>query len=292
MARNALKKYSEYDGSFILLATKHAKSIAIAPSFWDKLGANVIEYVVDTDMLGTFSGEVERRGSALECARRKCEWSLRKLGDKVEFALASEGSFGPNPSIPFVPCNHETLYFIDHRNDFHLHLSHLSGTTNYRMQSVSSLAELQQFAEAAQFPSHALILRPSRREIKTPLFKGLNSQTTLEAAFAECLKHSAEDKVWVETDMRAHFNPSRMTVIQTLAENLAARLSTHCPKCNTPGWGILRVQKGLACSWCGAKTEKIKHEIFGCVKCSYEEINELPHNLKKADPKYCQNCNP
>ena len=109
MARNKLIDESCYKGSCIILTTKHAKSIAIAPPFLKTLGASIIEYVVDTDKLGTFSGEIEREGNALECARKKCEWSLNKLGNKVEFAIASKGSFGPHPFIPFLPCDHEIL---------------------------------------------------------------------------------------------------------------------------------------------------------------------------------------
>ena len=76
MAKHALEWNSAYAGSCIILTTKHAKSIAITPPFWAKLGASVIEYIADTDALGTFSGEVERQGSFLECARSKCEWAL------------------------------------------------------------------------------------------------------------------------------------------------------------------------------------------------------------------------
>lgn len=51
------------------------------------LGAGVMEYVRDTDLLGTFSPEVERQGDALESARRTCEWSMELPG--VEHAIAS-----------------------------------------------------------------------------------------------------------------------------------------------------------------------------------------------------------
>lgn len=292
MAKNELKPRSVYAGSCIILVTKHAKSISIAPPFWDKLEASVLEYVVDTDKLGTFSGEIEREGSALECARRKCEWSLEQLGDSVEFALASEGSFGPHPFIPFLPCDYEILYFIDRKRGFHMHLSHLSEKTNYRMEALDSLEALQKFAKDAKFPSHALILRPNGSKTNTPLFKGIDSLETLEKAFQECLKHASDGKVWVETDMRAQFNPSRMAVIGELAEKFVARLATHCPKCDTPGWGKVGVETGLPCSQCGSETEMIKHEIFGCCKCSYKEIKEPPNRLKQADPGHCQYCNP
>lgn len=60
---------SSYAGACIVLTTKHHKSIGIALVFERILGAGVLEYVADTDMLDTFSGEVERKGSALECVK-------------------------------------------------------------------------------------------------------------------------------------------------------------------------------------------------------------------------------
>ncbi|MFZ4541386.1 MAG: DUF6671 family protein [Rickettsiales bacterium] len=110
-----------YHGTCIIIPTKHAKSIAIAPPFWAMLGASVLEYYVDTDTLGTFSGEVEREGNALECARRKCECALELLGDKVEYCIASEGGFGPHPQIPFLPCDQQ-ISFLDRKRGFHLHM--------------------------------------------------------------------------------------------------------------------------------------------------------------------------
>ncbi|MDP4725340.1 MAG: hypothetical protein NWS47_03510 [Alphaproteobacteria bacterium] len=292
MEKQSLKPRSPYAGRCIVLTTKHAKSIAIASPFFEKLNAGVLEYVVDTDQLGTFSGEVERSGNALECARRKCELAFDLLGDTVEFALASEGSFGPHPFIPFSPCDHEILYFIDRKHDFYLHMSHVSEKTNYRKESINSLEELLKFADAVQFPSHALILRPSDRETKTPIFKGINCQLELKKVFTECMKQSANGNVWVETDMRAQFNPSRMAVIKELAEKLADRLSANCPACDTPSWGKVRVEPGLPCQCCKSETKMTKHDIFGCTRCSYEEKYEPFHGLKHSDPGNCEFCNP
>ncbi|MDP3371270.1 MAG: hypothetical protein Q8S21_00005 [Candidatus Paracaedibacteraceae bacterium] len=292
MAKHSLKPRSAYARRCIVLTTKHAKSIAIASPLFDKLKASVLEYVVDTDQLGTFSGEVERSGNALECARKKCEWSLDQLGDNVKYALASEGSFGPHPFIPFLSCDHEILYFIDRKHDFHLHLSHVSEKTNYRKESIDSMEGLLKFAKAAQFPSHALILRPNDRETKTFIFKGVNSQQELEESFEECMKQAANGRIWVETDMRAQFNPSRMAVIKELAENFADRLASHCPACETPGWGKVRAESGMPCKWCKSETKIINHEIFGCAKCSYKETHKPAHGLRYADPENCEFCNP
>ncbi len=68
--------------------------------------------------------------------------------------------------------------------------------------------------------------------------------------------------------------------------------STHCTKCDTPGWGKVRVETGLTCSGCGTETKLIKHEVHGCTKCSYEETHKPSHGLEQAEPGNCQYCNP
>ena len=281
-----------YQSACIIIPTKHAKSIAIAPPFWNHLGASVLEYYVDTDTLGTFSGEVEREGNALECARRKCEWALEILGDKVDYCVASEGSFGPHPFIPFLPCDQEILYFIDRKRGFHQHMVHITEKTNYQMKALNSWEELQQFAEGAQFPSHALIVRPNNRQDSSLIFKGIDTQDALEGAFKESLKASTDGKVWVETDMRAQFNPLRMAAIGNLANKLAQRLATSCPACNSPGWGRRRTEKGLHCEYCDQPTEMITHEIYGCVLCDHMEKQPRADGLKKAPQMHCSWCNP
>ncbi len=285
-----MNKNSPYGGSSIILTTKHSKSIAIAPSFLNLLSAEIIECNLDTDTLGTFSGEIERDGNALESAKTKCELGM-KLTNSY-YGLSSEGSFGPHPYIPFLPCDHEILYFIDSDREFHLYLSCLSEKTNYTMQSLDSMEELQKFSAKALFPSHALILRPDNKENKSYIFKGINTIDILETAFKDSMKRSTNGKVWVETDMRANMNPSRMMVIQELGEQLARRLSTLCSKCENPGWGKVQVEKGLECSGCEMKTELIKSEIYGCTKCDHTEKRPPPHNLLKADPENCAYCNP
>ena len=286
------KSLSCYSGDCFVLATKHAKSIAIAPIFSEKLEASVVEYTLDTDQLGTFSGEVKRQGTALECAQKKCELALEILGDKVEYVLASEGSFGPHPYIPFLQCDHEILYLIDRKHDFHLHVSHMSEKTNYNAKEINSLEELKAFAEKALFPSHALIMRPNIRTEQSPIFKGIDSVDDLEAAFTECMKCSSDQKVWVETDMRAQFNPSRMSVIAKLAEKLAEQLQAQCPNCETPAWGKIGQEYGLICSACGSATEQMKSEIFGCTKCDHQEKKARKDGLEFANPTYCNFCNP
>ncbi|MEI8294949.1 MAG: DUF6671 family protein [Alphaproteobacteria bacterium] len=285
-----LKAASPYFGCCIILPTKHQKSNALAPVFDKVLQAGILEYVVDTDLLGTFSGEIKREGTALECAQKKCEWALQN--GAAQYAVASEGSFGPHPWIPFMAANTEILYFIDKARDFHLYVADVFAETNYQMTEVASYEELLSFADKALFPSHALILRSCAREKKGVIFKGLQTKSDLESAFREALKASPEKKAYIQTDMRAHLNPTRMKNIEKLGARLARRLLSLCPRCATPGWGKVDRENGLPCEWCDNPTDVVKKEIFGCTKCIHKEKVLPSHGQVKADPGDCGYCNP
>lgn len=272
------------------MTTKHAKSIAVAPEFAELLGAAVMECPLDTDALGTFSGEIERQGSALDCARRKCELGMDL--NHAEFGIASEGSFGPHPLIPFISCGQEILYFIDRKREFHLHLTRMCEQTNYRMQAVDSFNALQKFAADAQFPSHALVVRPNQWKSGEVIFKGVNTPENLKRSFQLSQRLSPDGLVWVETDMRAHLNPTRMSEIRELSRQLAQRLAALCPDCQSPGWGLIDAERGLRCESCDYPTEMIAHEIFGCVLCEHVERRQRRDGLESAPQMYCGRCNP
>ncbi len=292
MDTSALNTASPYASAPILLITKHEKSRAVGPPFREILGASVLEYYTDTDAFGTFSGEIPRLDSPVRCARRKCEKALQSLGKNLPFVLASEGSFGPHPQHPFLPCDSEILYFMDQVHGFELHVSSISETTNHGGTSVGDLESLRMFAQEAWFPSHGLMLRPHLPAASPYCAKGITSYEHLEKAFLEAQQCSEDGLVWVATDMRALFNPSRMHVIGELATKLAQRLASPCPCCKSPGWGRIGEEQGLECARCGSPTALIKKEIFGCPKCPEKEKKERSDGLKKADPGNCSFCNP
>ena len=285
-----MNKGSVYNGSEFVMATLHKKAQKVAPIFLHKLGASVVECVADTDVLGTFSGEIDRKNNFLDSARIKCELGLNKTN--AYYGLASEGSFGHHRYIPFFTVNTEILYFIDKLRGFHLHMMHVSEKNNYAWSIVRSFLEIENFARKALFPSHGLIVRPHVWDDKNIIFKGIQSKHILEEAFNVSLKYSVDCAVWVETDMRAHMNPSRMLVIQELAEKMAQRLSTVCPQCTTPGWGICRTGKKIKCSWCGEDTQLIKSDFLGCVTCTYEEEVDRFNKFIGDLSEHCINCNP
>ncbi len=92
--------------------------------------------------------------------------------------------------------------------------------------------------------------------------------------------------------MRAMMNPTRMSTLSELAEKLALRIVPLCPLCNTPGFGFKSTAKHLPCSWCGAKTKMHRFEVWGCIRCAHEEPLPRKDQQTKADPTFCDYCNP
>ena len=234
----------------------YEKEKVIAPPFFNILGLKLIKPKIDTDQLGTFTAEVERKGNALICVRQKCELGMEQ--SNVTIGIASEGSFGPHPFIPFIACDHEILYFIDKERNFTLHQSLLSTKTNYCAKAFYDLKQLKTFCDEVKFPSHGLIIRPNKSNKNPFIIKGIQTYDTLEEAFLQCCLLSDDNHALVETDMRAHMNPTRMEVIKELAHFFAKRLATPCPVCSTPGWGVVDTLNGLECEVCRSETKMIK----------------------------------
>lgn len=258
----------------------HKKEEAIAPSFLDLLDWDVQPVKMDTDVFGTFSGEIPRLKSPLETVKEKC----RAVFDHsdVKAAIASEGSFIPYPPAPFFPAQHEIMHFIDQEEGYELTLSKWSLETNYQKGEIRSIEELSDFLEKAKFPEHAVIVK-SEGFIQ----KGVQDRNFLLDIYREASKKGRI--VSFETDMRAHLNPSRMKVISELAREMAQRLSQKCPACLTRGWGLKEKKKGLLCALCKTPTQQTQCEIYGCLKCECVQSKPV---LEPADPSTCLICNP
>ena len=91
---------------------KHRKEQVIAPILEEAFSVKCfVNESFDTDMLGTFSGEVERKHDPVSTARLKCLKAMKL--NNCDLGIASEGSFGSHPSIVFANANDEFLIFID-----------------------------------------------------------------------------------------------------------------------------------------------------------------------------------
>jgi hypothetical protein len=281
---------SAYAGKTIILATKHGKERAISNAFRRHLGAEIEVADIDTDKLGTFSGEIEREGNPIEVALRKAKLGIRSTG--LGRGLANEGSFGPHPAVPFSNVDLEVLAFVDEELEIEVIERIQSLKTNLAYCTPRAGEDIKAFLESMHFGSHALVVRPNDGDKYSTLFKGIQKVSDLENAIRKCAQLSPDGKAHVETDMRAHLNPTRMKVIRKLGYQMAKRLSTRCSECFAPGWGIVDVERGLPCAWCGAPTPLVWKEIYRCAACEHEEREKRADGKESAEAKNCPECNP
>lgn len=291
---------SPYAGERVALATRHGKQRVIGRALRHGLGAELLHLPdIDTDALGSFCGTVERRGTALEAGIAKAELALEHGGTGL--AIASEGSFGPHPALPLLAVGLEVMVFLDRERGLTIQEQLLTRRTNFAqrqlslaaIESESGRADLQRWLQAVGFPSHGLIVRPQANDAgAAALHKGVHDWPTLLTAIRTAAAATPEPVVLLDTDMRAHCNPTRMASIRQLSFRLVRRIRSLCPACGAPGWGLERHQAGLPCAWCRTPTSLNQAEIFGCRQCGHEQRRPRHDGLEAADPGQCPSCNP
>lgn len=271
-------------------ATNHAKADAALESFATILNSQIIEMSIDSDALGTFSGEVERPGTMLDALRLKVKLALQQSSER--FLLVSEGSFGPASGIGFLPQDHELLMVYDTATNVEILESYISLKTNFASQAVSNLKELDLFMERIGFGAHGLILYADKDPKGQNIFKGITQSEKARSAFELCLATSTSGIVTALADMRACFNPTRMECLKQCAIKLAHRLNTTCPTCKSGGFGAVDSIPGLPCGNCQLPTRLTLKEKYLCPFCS--EVSFVPRTdgITSADPSSCEWCNP
>ncbi|WP_017318769.1 DUF6671 family protein [Mastigocladopsis repens] len=287
-----MNKHPLFTNRVAVLATMHHKERVIAPILEQELGIKVIvPQDFDTDSFGTFTREVNRIGTQIEAARCKAEKALLSTGETL--ALASEGTFGPHPSSPFIPCNREVVFLLDKKNGLEIIGQEISTETNFSHRVVESLEEAQNFADAVGFPEHALVVMlSSSPKSKDEIIKGIKTTEQLVEAVQFALNSSKDGKVYIETDMRALYNPTRMKNIAKATHDLVRKLNNACPNCSCPGFELVQTIKGLPCAWCNSPTQLTIAAIYKCQKCEFSKEKLFPDGLEKADPSQCMYCNP
>lgn len=266
----------------VALGTMHGKEVAIAPPL-AALGIVVQRAGIDTDRFGTFAGDVPRAGSMLEAAQAKARAAASATG--LRFALASEGAYGPHPQIPFLPFGRELLLWLDTETGREIVETLADDRPSYDQQTASTIAEAEGFLSRIGFPASAVIVQSPRA--LPPVAKGVTDREVLAAAIAAA--KAVAGSALLQTDMRAHMNPRRMSVIADLARRLARRLATPCPACGAAGFGLLRSIPGLPCSDCGGETGLTGADLLGCTACGHEQRLA---RTGEADPAHCPHCNP
>jgi hypothetical protein len=286
------KSPAEFAGRPLVIATMHGKERAIAPPLETALGVHAqVPPSFNTDRFGTFTRDVKRPADQLATARLKAQAALDLTGETL--AIASEGSFGPHPDIPFVPCDRELVLLLDREHNLEIIGQAISTNTNYRSQTIRSVEEALAFATAIGFPEHGLVVMPQAAGTATAaIAKGLTTTADLTAAVETALASSTTHTAHIETDMRAHYNPRRMQVIGEATQQLIQLVEQRCPACQCPGFSIARRNPGLPCAWCRTPTLLTLSVTYRCQRCEFDQVTTYPDGQQTADPGNCPYCNP
>ncbi len=277
-----------FEGRDLLIVTKHNKEQVLKPLFEKQLSVNVSATTnFDTDQFGTFSGEIKREDDPIETLKKKCLFAMAELN--ADLAVASEGSFGPHPYIPFLTADDELMILIDKKNQLEIISCEISTETNFTGREIKTTEELVEFANQVNYPSHGIILKNQSKQTDAPI-KDIKSLNLLIEAFEELIKNG--NTCFAETDMRAMNNPTRMKVIEKAGKKLVKKLLSKCPDCSTPGYDVIKVNSGLPCGQCGFPTKSTLSHLLGCLKCGYTETKFKPNSKEIEDPMYCDRCNP
>lgn len=284
--------YSFFNGRESVLATMHQKEVVMVPILEEALGITVkVPINLNTDCFGTFTRDIERKGDQLEAARSKAEQGMLLTGETL--AISSEGIFGPHPHFPFVPYNREVVVLIDKKNRLEVIGESTTTETNFSHKKVKSYQEAYEFCQSIGFPEHGVVV--SKGDVikkEAEIFKGIVAVDRLEEVVNFLLKQPSSGDVFIETDMRAFVNPTRMRNIEKATHNLITNIYNLCPDCAYPGYELIERKKGLLCSCCGLPTPVMRAEVYRCNNCGVSQEKLLPNGTGKADPQNCNYCNP
>ena len=240
---------------------------------------------LDTDMLGTFSGEVPRPDALVETCVLKAELAFRTLD--VDCSLANEGSYGPIDRVPLMPSGMEIMAFIDRRRGVRLIETLASSRTNWRLWRFKvGDPRVVPAVTAMGFPRFGVFViagsDPSR-----PV-NDLATIPEVVAAVDREASRSEDGEAILIADMRAHRNPTRMGVLRALSFQLAKRLERLCPRCRAPGFGPIGARRGLPCEACGEPTHWIAFVIDGCSACGYTAASPRKDGRRAASRLSCK----
>jgi len=287
MMKSILKLYK---GQKLVIATMHGKERAIAPLLKKHLGVQiVVPKQFNSDKFGTFTREIKRAGNQLEAARAKAYAAMASEG--VDLGVSSEGSFGSHPSIPFIQSNLELVLFIDKKNGHEIRGHYRTSETNISGQYVATVEQALNFAKKVGFPEHGVIVRKSEKG-HSKINKKIQTEKALIDTVSEMLSGIFTRRVFVESDMRAHRNPTRMKAIEKATADLIKNITSLCPSCQAPGFVVVDFEKGLRCSRCNIPTDLPLNDIYQCGTCNYKEKRPVLKHGKSANPQYCGYCNP
>ncbi|MFY8004349.1 MAG: DUF6671 family protein [Chitinophagaceae bacterium] len=274
----------------VILASMHQKETAVETAL-SLVGLTlVVAKNIDTDSLGTFSGEKERELNPYETALAKIAMA-KVYYPNDDLFLASEGSFEPHYAVPMLTVNTELLVLKDEKHNHIITGNEVTIETHFYKGAIDNEITLQAFAEKSNFPDYGIILKVETSEgLLKAVWKNATDFTQLLEQFEEAKQ--VGNTIFAETDLRAFKNPTRMQQIGKAALKLVSNMQSFCPQCQSPGFAVVRTQKGLPCEFCGLPTESVKALVKKCHNCGFEEVHQRTDGKLTEDPMYCGNCNP
>ncbi|MCY7402549.1 MAG: hypothetical protein LH477_16630 [Nocardioides sp.] len=282
----------ELRGMGAAVATKHDKTATIARALSGPAGLWLQTAAVDTDTLGTFTGETPRSGTPRATVIAKARWACRHSG--LDLGIGSEGSFFPHPEVGLITMQIEHVALTQASTGLIVIGTAIGGAPWALNRTLTRADNLDAFSEVLASGTQRLIVRPDTRSLtdhSEAITKGIATTERLRTAVNEAIRHSESDRAIVESDLRAHHCSPRRDLIQTAARDLAHRLATRCPTCNSPGFGHHESRTGAPCAWCGGPTATLLHHVYSCPTCLFSTIETLP-GTDAADPGTCPECNP
>lgn len=278
-------------GRTLVIATMHGKETVLAPLLEESLWVScILPQWFDSDRFWTFSGEAERTWNQLEAARMKLLHALDISWESLW--VATEGSFWPDPQIPFLHSHRELVILIDTKNNFEILWHFQSFETNLAGEYVETEEEIDAFLKKIWFPEHGVILRKKSGSL-SGIEKNISSKQELSEAIKKLQKTSFfSKKIYLETDMRAMHNPTRMKWIEAACKNLLENMKSFCPQCVSPWYVVTEIIPWLPCEWCMRPTGLALTEIYTCASCKHREERRSEKYGRYADPGNCSHCNP
>ena len=281
---------TEWQGRTAVIATMHGKERWIGPVLERGLGVKtLVPEEFDTDQFGTFTREVKRVGDQWEAARAKARAAMAYT--KLDLAIASEGSFGPDPRLPLITSGLELVLLVDGKHDLEIAGLYCSTNVNVQHATVCSADEAVATALGWDFPEQGVIVRQSASSDRG-MEKEARREAELRAAVERLLRWPWVCSVYLETDLRAHRHPKRQANISAAAEDLVNNCWSRCPQCDTPGFIIVDTNFGRPCSDCGRATDLPVALVYQCGRCGYTETRPVPEVSTFANPADCSYCNP
>jgi len=278
-------------GREAVVATKHGKESVLIPPLAERVGLRLdVPPGIDTDIFGTYDGSAPRQGTLKEVAIEKATYGAALA--HAEIGIASEGAYGPHPTLPFVSGGMEVLVLVDRKLGLTLVEHMVVDRPVFVSETIASDDALEPVLQRAGFPSHALMIGVERSPDHTEWVRtGVHDRDELAATISR-LRREDRGLVRLASDMRADRNPTRMRLLAELAERFAHRLATECPECGFGGFGWVAYLRGLPCEECGGPTRLARGEVHGCVRCAHTAEVGRRDGLEVAGVDACPSCGP